>query len=510
MPEDKLQALAKEVYASTPIWCPNPGPQIKAADCQADELFYGGQAGGGKTDLLVGLSLTKHKRSLILRRTNKEAGKLVERFEEIIGNRDGWNSQKSIWRFPDGKIIDIGGCQHEDDKQSYKGTPHDLICFDEVSDFTETQFRFIKGWNRSANKDQRCRVVCAGNPPTTPEGLWVLQYWAPWLDPAYPNPAQPGELRWFTTVEGKDAEVDGPGPHNIGGRMLRARSRTFIPAALSDNPDLAATDYESVLAALPEELRVAYMEGRFDAGLRDDEWQVIPTAWIMEAQKRWTPEPPNNAPMTAMALDVAQGGADNTVLACRHDYWYAPLISRQGAETPTPSSAAALVVQHRRNNAGVVIDMGGGYGGGVKERLNENDIEVVGFNGANAGVGRTKDNMLSFVNDRALSMWRFREALDPDQPGGSPVMLPPGATIRADLAAPRWKLVGRGIQVESKGDIKKRIGRSPDEGDAVWMAYEPGNRAIRRAMHSKGFNSYGGQRQTRAAVGYTNMKRRRR
>jgi hypothetical protein len=35
--------------------------------------------------------------------------------------------------------------------------------------------------------------------------------------------------------------VDGPGPHLLRGEMIRARSRTFLPAALSDNPDLAET-----------------------------------------------------------------------------------------------------------------------------------------------------------------------------------------------------------------------------------------------------------------------------
>ena len=37
-------------------WVPNPGPQTQAFLCEADELFYGGEAGGGKTDLGIGLS----------------------------------------------------------------------------------------------------------------------------------------------------------------------------------------------------------------------------------------------------------------------------------------------------------------------------------------------------------------------------------------------------------------------------------------------------------------------
>ena len=81
------------------------------------------------------------------------------------------------------------------------------------------------------------RVLVTSNPPTTADGLWVVKYWAPWLDRNHPNPAKPGELRWFTTINGEDQEVDGPGPHIMDGEQIYARSRTFIRATLSDNPD---------------------------------------------------------------------------------------------------------------------------------------------------------------------------------------------------------------------------------------------------------------------------------
>jgi len=168
MPADKLAELDRQLIAASngAPWVPFPGPQLEAVKTEADELFYGGSAGSAKTDLCVGLSLTRHKRSLILRRTNKEASKLVERYVEILGGRDGWNGQENCWHLKDGRVIDISGCQHEDDKQKHKGTPHDLICFDEAADFSETQYRFITTWNRSADPNQRCRVVCASNPPT--------------------------------------------------------------------------------------------------------------------------------------------------------------------------------------------------------------------------------------------------------------------------------------------------------------------------------------------------------
>ena len=64
-------------------------------------------------------------------------------------------------------------------------------------------------------------------------------------------------------------------PHLIRGEWVKARSRTFIPAKLEDNPDLANTDYAATLAALPEELRAAYRDGRFDLGLKDAAYQVL-------------------------------------------------------------------------------------------------------------------------------------------------------------------------------------------------------------------------------------------
>lgn len=504
-PEDRKEVEAIRAKEGQ-RWVPNPGPQMNGYFTEADELFYGGQAGGGKTDLLVGLSLTAHRRSLLLRRTNKEANKLVERFVEILGSRKGWNGQDDIWRLEDGRIIDISGCQHEDDKQKHKGTPHDLIGFDEVSDFTETQFRFLIGWNRSVDQGQRCRVVATGNPPTTPEGLWVMRYWAPWLDPRHPCPAGHGELRWFTTIAGDDAEVDGPGPHLIGGEMIRARSRTFIPAALSDNPDLIRTGYSAVVAALPEPYRSAYKDGRFDVALKDSERQVIPTAWIFEAQKRWTPQPPEGDGMTVIGADVSGGGADKTILAPRYRGWYAPLIEVKDVSSSEGQEIAAAIFKARRNACPIVIDMGGGFGGAPSLLMKENDATVIRFNGAEKSVAKARDgSKLSFVNRRAEAWWRFREALDPSQERGSIVALPDDPELRSDLTAPLFEITSRGIQIESKDDIRDRIGRSPDRGDAVVMAWAEGEKALSAGLVGK---ARGWQR-PQTVLGHSHAKKRR-
>ena len=156
---EKVLGLARKSMA-TRRWVPNVGPQTEAFVCQADELFYGGEAGGGKTDLGIGLALTEHKRSLLLRRINKDAVKIKPRIEDILGHDNGYNGQLQRWRLGE-RQIDIAGCEQESDKQRFKGDPHDLIVFDEGTDFLHSQYRFIIGWNRSTDPKQRCRPHCS-------------------------------------------------------------------------------------------------------------------------------------------------------------------------------------------------------------------------------------------------------------------------------------------------------------------------------------------------------------
>src|SRR5262245_18007169 len=68
-----------------PLWEPQPGPQAAAYDSPADVLGYGGAAGGGKSDLILGLAVTRHRRSLILRRESVSGRGLIDRARELLG-----------------------------------------------------------------------------------------------------------------------------------------------------------------------------------------------------------------------------------------------------------------------------------------------------------------------------------------------------------------------------------------------------------------------------------------
>jgi hypothetical protein len=481
-PED-IAKLKAQAAAEMPKlrWMPNPGPQTRAYYCEADELLFGGEAGGGKSDLLIGLGLNEHRHSRILRRINQDVTELGDRLLEILGSDDGYRSTPPTWRGPDGQMIEFRGCELERDKQRFKGKARDFIGYDELADFLESQYVFINTWNRSVDVNQRCRIVGATNGPTTAEGMWIVRRWAAWLDPKHPNPAKDGELRWYLTIDGQDVEVAGPGPHEVRGKHVRATSRTFIRSRLEDNPDLAETDYGDRLESLPEELRRVYREGDFTVGLKDDDWQVVPTAWIDAAMQRWTERQPQGYAMTAMAVDVAPGGGDKRVIACRYGGWYPPLDAAHEVD-PDGRLTASAVVKLRHDNCPVIVDLGGGWGGDAAIALKDNGIAVVTYMGVGPSHGTTRDGKIKFANLRAESIWKLREALDPGQEGGSVVALPPDPELKADLASFRWQLTPAGIKIEDKEAIKRRIGRSPDKGEAVVMCLAPGDQAVVRAM----------------------------
>lgn len=209
--------------------------------------------------------------------------------------------------------------------------------------------------------------------------------------------------------------------------------------------------------------------------------------------------------MTAMAVDPAGGGADAEEIVARHGPWFGQPITTQGDQTADGSTTAGRIIKHRRNNAPVVVDVGGGYGGAVCLRLRDNMIAHTPFNGANKTGQKTLDRTLSFVNKRAEAWWRFREALDPDQEGGSPIALPPDAELRSDLTAPTFTVTANGIKLEEKIKIRDRIGRSPGKGDATVMCWSAQEGVVRR-LQAKST----GNRPSYSNVGYSNMKRGRR
>jgi hypothetical protein len=495
------------------VWCPigpdektkELSPQELAFNSKADILGYGGAAGGGKTDLICGLSMTKQYRSIIYRKEAKQLLGITERFTQLRGGTLGYNSQQGVWRIPEqGRFVQFGGIKDPGDHRSYQGQDHDFKAFDEVTEMREAQVRFLMGWLRSSNPQIRCRILMTFNPPTTVEGRWIIEYFGPWLDPKHPNPAKVGELRWYTTdPDGVDYPVasnkpfiwtddwqeDGPcydlanvehDEHDV----VTPMSRTFIPAKVEDNPYYMETGYKRILQAMPEPLRSQMLLGDFTAGIEDDPWQVCPTAWVEAAMARWR-EPESRGAMTMVGVDPSRGGSDETVIARRHAMWFDKIKAYPGAAVPDGPVCAGLVLGEIRNKAPVNVDAIG-IGSSVYDHLKTIHSRTRGVNVSESDKeAMCEKNLFHFVNLRAEMFWRVREALDPANDTG--ICLPDNKKLKADLTAITWKLAGAGrIQMESKDDIKARLGRSTDYGDAVALTFLRGALASTGRQSSRG------------------------
>ena len=458
------------------------------------------------TDLAVGLALTEHQRVMIVRDEAKQLKGITDRIIEIVGHRKGFNSVGGAWTNPvPNCLIDLLGIPNIGDETKMQGVPHDLIVFDETANLRESQVRFLMGWLRSADPKQRKRVLMTFNPPTTAEGRWVIDYFKPWLDKNYEPRAKSGELRACYVVEGKDywlptlntdpfVLVDGEPCYDFdpceytAQDIIEPETRTFIHAKVTDNPYLVESGYIKTLQALPEPLRSQMLHGDFGAGVKDSEWQVIPTLWVEAAQARWKDRATMRqmgllGEMDSLGVDPVRGGDDNLVIAKRYRNWIDELYVEKGTGVPDGTAVAARVVMEQKDQAPVHIDVIG-VGASPYDKLKDIGVHVMGVDVRNASTETSSDGIMRFYNLRSQLWWQMREMLDPDS--GLDIALPPDTELLKDLTAPLWSFKGKEIQIEVKELTKKRIGRSPDRADAVILAMmNTQKRAKRKARNNR-------------------------
>lgn len=290
-------------------------------------------------------------------------------------------------------------------------------------------------------------------------------------------------------IDGVDTEVESGDliTHKTAAgetEIIEPRSRTFIPATLNDNEFLRDGSYRSLLQGLPEPLRSQMLYGDFSIQEKDIEWQLIPSAWVRAAQARWHDR--SEYGYDVLGVDVARGGPNRTVIAPRYMFWIDNLRTYPGTDTPDGDVVADLVISVMGNKATRVnIDVVG-VGSSPYDSLKRRGMNVRGINGAatprdeDGEPLRDRTGQLGFANYRSYMWWHLRELLDPKY--GDMIELPKSETLFGDLTALRWSveqvkdstagLKGL-IKVQSKTDkeLIERLGRSPDEGDAVAYAF---------------------------------------
>ena len=225
------------------------------------EVFYGGAAGGGKSSCLLMEALkyvhvTKYS-ALILRRTYADLAKpgaIMDRSKEWLkGTNARWNEQKKEWTFPSGAKLTFGYLDTENDKYQYQGAEFQFIGFDELTQFTESQYRYLfSRLRRLSTSDIPIKMRSASNPGGI-GGKWVYERFVP--ENFTPDDAVEEKV-WIK--EGVDEET---------GKIL---PRYFVPARLDDNPHLDRDEYELSLSELDTVTRAQLRRGDWQIQVRGD------------------------------------------------------------------------------------------------------------------------------------------------------------------------------------------------------------------------------------------------
>jgi len=217
---------------------------------------------------------------------------------------------------------------------------------------------------------------------------------------------------------------------------------------------------------------------------KSGEDSVIPLAWIEQAVERWEQiegRYPDDAPI-AWGVDPARYGTDKTAIIClRGSVANMPQYTALEDLMQTTGRVAAQATRFDPIGVDVI-----GIGAGVVDRLKEMKFNVTGVNASKAAqneMGRPlhdRTDTFEFLNMRAWLWWQMREWLDPSN-NYNPA-LPPDDRLIGDLAAPRYEYTSNGrIKIESKQDLRVRLGRSTDSGDALALALHVANEAAGRA-----------------------------
>ena len=267
------------------IILPHP-KQRQLISCPANEILYGGAAGGGKT-AGIGFDWCAHHaryggdaKGLVLRRTNSELEDMIRNLQNMfmrLPDKPEWKEAKRIFLYRDGAVLEMGYLESYEDVQRYVGREFNWLAWDELTLWPDPDaYEFLMTRMRSA-KGVPSRVLATTN-PGGPGHNWVMKRWK--IDD-YPD-----GNRTFKDVT------------KLPNGQERVWTRVFIKSLLSDNPSLDTDgDYRSRLMQRSEHIRKMLLDGR---------WDVLEGAFFPE----WDPSvhviPPHSVPPTAkkwMAMD---------------------------------------------------------------------------------------------------------------------------------------------------------------------------------------------------------------
>jgi hypothetical protein len=191
---------------------------------------------------------------------------------------------------------------------------------------------------------------------------------------------------------------------------------------------------------------------------------LIPMAWVRAAQERSLPA----GQPVELGVDVG-GGGDRSVIVVRRGPVARVLRRDQNPDTMQTCGHVVVAIESTGAEVAKVDEIG--IGRGVVDRGKEQGKPIVGIN-----VGRKARNSEAYANLRAEGYWGLRERFQ----DGDTDLDPDDDDLAAQLVDLRYKRTSAGkIQIESKEELMRRGKPSPDEADALMLAYLPAPEARR-------------------------------
>jgi len=259
---------------------PNLGPQSDFLSTAADVAIYGGAAGGGKSyGLLMDVVRGVYKpgfNAVIFRRKRGNLSEIWGDAQDLYGEAfpeaEFLHSRPYRVRFPSGATLKLMHLHKEENKEDHKGAQYDFIGFDELTEFTQSQFSYLLTRNRTTNDGVTPWVRATTNPK---KNSWVRQWVDPYIDDdGFPIEEKCGEIMHFTADDDGDIRwVSSDWSKKVEGSdsiIVRPTSFTFIAATLEDNPELLEKNpnYASQLHNQSRVVRMQLLRGNWDAEQR--------------------------------------------------------------------------------------------------------------------------------------------------------------------------------------------------------------------------------------------------
>jgi hypothetical protein len=190
-------------------------------------------------------------RGILFRKTFPRLGEVIDRSFKYFKPIAQFSSKDQklglpAWTFPSGAKLAFSHLQHETSKYDHQGKQYSWIGFDQLEEFTESQYLYLMAQNRTDDPKLDCRIRSSANPG----GIGHL-----WVKNRFIDKLKDGEMKYFKRVNDEDIECKEGDP--------LALSRAFYFSTVYDNPALMQNNptYIKQLEQLPETERKALLHG---------------------------------------------------------------------------------------------------------------------------------------------------------------------------------------------------------------------------------------------------------